>query len=68
MTSPAAVMNQDQAASYLGVSPRTMEQWRLRGGGPSFVRIGPRCIRYRQAALDSWLMAREVTSAAPPDI
>jgi len=60
------LMNQDQAASYLGLSPRTLEQWRLKGGGPAFVRMSQRCVRYRQVALDAWLQAREVTSTSAP--
>ncbi len=28
------------AAAYLGISPRTMESWRVRGGGPPFLKLG----------------------------
>lgn len=70
MTTPqqsaAALMNQDQAAALLGVSPRTLEQWRLKGGGPAFVRMSHRCVRYRRETLDAWLVAREVTSTSAP--
>lgn len=44
----------DQAAAYLNVKPRLMENWRWRKCGPDFVKIGNR-IRYRQEALDSFI-------------
>lgn len=44
----------EQAADFLGVSPRTMERWRLRRVGPSFVKLSARAIRYSSAALRHW--------------
>lgn len=44
----------DEAASYLNVKPRLMENWRWRKCGPAFVKIGQR-IRYRQEDLDSFI-------------
>lgn len=64
--SQTPLMNQGQAASYLGLSARTLENWRLKGGGPAFVRMSQRCVRYRREALDLWLMSREVTSTSAP--
>lgn len=60
------LMNQGEAAGYLGLSARTLENWRLKGGGPAFVRMSQRCVRYRREALDMWLCAREVTSTSAP--
>lgn len=61
-----SLMNQAEAAGYLGLSARTLENWRLKGGGPAFVRMSQRCVRYRREALDLWLNAREVTSTSAP--
>lgn len=33
-----------QAAEVLGVSPRTLEDWRLRGGGPVYRKVGRRLV------------------------
>jgi len=44
-----------QAANQLAVSPRTMEDWRLRGGGPPFVKLGSRCVRYRMEDLEQFI-------------
>lgn len=35
-----------EAGAVLGVSPRTLEDWRLRGGGPQFRKLGRRIVRY----------------------
>lgn len=40
-----------EAGRLLGLSPRTLEDWRLRGGGPLFRKIGRRIVRYLQSDL-----------------
>lgn len=56
--SPSPLLNQRDAASYLSVEPRTLEAWRCRGGGPPFVRISARAIRYRREDLSRWIEER----------
>lgn len=46
-----------QAARYLGVSPRTLEDWRQTGGGPRFLKLG-RAVRYRIKELDQFAEER----------
>lgn len=36
----SSYVNQNLAAAYLNVSPRTMERWRYEGVGPVFSRVG----------------------------
>lgn len=36
-----------EAAKFLSVTPRTLEQMRQHGSGPLYVRLTPKCIRYR---------------------
>ena len=48
------LISEKQAAKYLSLSPRTLRNWRVRGGGPPFVRISARCIRYRPEDLEAW--------------
>ena len=57
------------AAKYIGVSPRTLEAWRLRGGGPPFHKPkGARIVLYRRDELDAWAGgSRSSTSQAEPD-
>jgi hypothetical protein len=42
-----------EAAYLAGLSVRTFEGLRLRGGGPSYVKLG-RAVRYRRADVVAW--------------
>ena len=55
---PQALLNQRQAADLIGVSERTLECWRSRGGGPPFVKISRRAVRYRRQDIDQWVGER----------
>lgn len=46
------------AAAFLGYSVRALQNWRVRGGGPQFVRVSGRSIRYRRRDLIEWAEAR----------
>lgn len=60
-----AVLSTPEAAEYLNIPQGTLEVWRSRGreGGPPFVRLG-RCVRYRIASLDAYLLESEQGGAA----
>jgi hypothetical protein len=46
------------AALLLAVSPRTLEAWRLRGGGPRYVCLtNGRTVRYRKSDIDAFIVA-----------
>ncbi len=49
-------LNTPQSAKFLTLSPRTLEKWRLTGGGPPFRRLGRRIV-YRLADLRAWVEA-----------
>ena len=59
-------LNERQAAQKIGVTASAMQAWRLRGGGPPFVKISCRCIRYAESELDAWMQARRVSSTSEP--
>ena len=40
------LLTTSEAADILTVSVRTLEDWRLRGGGPLFCKLGARLVRY----------------------
>jgi len=58
-------INQKQAAEHLGVKVRTLEDYRLRGGGPTFYKLGARVV-YDTVELDGWLAARRRISTSDP--
>lgn len=50
----------DDAAKLIGVSPKTLANWRCLGKGPAYIRLGksPRAqVLYRYEDLDAWLNA-----------
>lgn len=59
------VLPTEHAATYLGLSPKTLETLRTRGGGPPFLKLGRRVV-YRKADLDTWLAARVRRSTSDP--
>jgi excisionase family DNA binding protein len=50
-----------QAAKFLSVSVRTLQNWRIKQSGPPFIRIG-RAVRYRRSDLSTWIDANTVGS------
>ena len=44
-----------EAGAFLGISPRTLEDWRLRGGGPVFRKLGRRLVRYVRDDLEAFI-------------
>lgn len=55
-----------EAGAFLGMSPKTLANWRVRGFGPTFVKLGGRGgkVRYRRTDLEDFLdsLARQSTS------
>ena len=48
----------------LTLSPRTLEALRLRGGGPPFILVTDRAVRYRREDLWQWISTRRRTSTS----
>lgn len=46
------------AADFLGYSVRALRNWRTRGGGPHYVKVSSRSVRYRRRDLTAWAEAR----------
>ncbi|MDP3949505.1 AlpA family transcriptional regulator [Microbacterium sp.] len=59
----ASLISPASLADALGTTERTLSEWRIRGYGPSYLRVG-RTVRYRPEAVDSWLLAQERKSTA----
>lgn len=49
------LLNEHDAAAFLGYTNRALQNWRLRGGGPRFVKVSGRSIRYRRCDLNDWV-------------
>ncbi|MEO0644490.1 MAG: helix-turn-helix domain-containing protein [Pseudomonadota bacterium] len=51
------LLTTDQAAACLGTTKRTLEAWRYEGGGPVFVKLGGRLVRYKPRDLEAFVEA-----------
>lgn len=58
------IMNEHDAAELLGYTVRALQNWRVRGGGPKFVKVSARSIRYRMRDLLDWIDAHTVASTS----
>ncbi len=65
-TDPDRLMNEHEAAEVLCYSVRALQNWRSRGGGPKFIKVSARSIRYRRRDLLDWIEARTVASTSQP--
>jgi excisionase family DNA binding protein len=58
-----ALHRTDEAANRLSVAVSTLEAWRVRGGGPEFIKLG-KAVRYSDEALEKFLTSRTRTSTS----
>ena len=58
------LLNEHQASKLFGLTPRWFQKKRLEGGGPPFIRISSRCIRYQKKSLLDWAESYLVTSTS----
>ncbi len=61
-----SLIDESESADFLDLTPRSMQAMRQRGGGPRFIRISARCIRYRRIDLKAWADARMRSSTSDP--
>jgi predicted DNA-binding transcriptional regulator AlpA len=53
-----------EAAARLGLAPGTLDKMRVRGDGPTYLRLTPRRVVYAVDALDAWARARQFNSTS----
>ncbi len=58
------LLTTDDVATITGLSPETLAQWRWLKKEIPFVRLGKKCVRYRQSDIDAWLAKRLVSVAS----
>ena len=58
------LVTEKEAAKFLGYSVRALQNWRLRGGGPPFVKVSSRSVRYRRGDFRDWAHERRRTSTS----
>lgn len=58
-------LTEKEAAARLALSSRTLQQWRVTGGGPPFLKLGA-SVRYDERDLEQWAAAQVRRSTADP--
>jgi predicted DNA-binding transcriptional regulator AlpA len=62
------LLDEDEAAEFLGLSPRTMQGMRVSGNGPDYVKLGSRAVRYRLSDLEEYIEDRIQSSTSEDDL
>ena len=58
------MMDENSAAEFIGYTVRALQNWRVKGGGPKFVKVSGRSIRYRRRDLIEWAESLLVASTS----
>lgn len=53
----ADLLDENEAAASLSVAVQTLRNWRWKGEGPRYVKVGSRLVRYRRADLAAFVEA-----------
>jgi len=61
-----ALIDEKAAGDFLGLTARTMQAMRQRGGGPPFIALSARCIRYTRRRLKTYADERLKASTSDP--
>lgn len=63
----ADTFTEKELAARWKMTARTLQNWRAKGIGPRFIRIGERSIFYRLADVEAYEQANVVGKLTPPD-
>ena len=55
---PNQLMTEKDVANLICITPRALQNWRLRGGGPEYVKIG-RSVRYQRSDVIKFIEERK---------
>jgi predicted DNA-binding transcriptional regulator AlpA len=58
------LIDERAAADVLCYSVRALQNWRYRGGGPHYVKVSARSVRYRRRDLLAWINARTIANTS----
>ena len=61
-----SLIDEKAAGAFLNLTDRTLQEKRQKGGGPRFIRLSSRCIRYRRIDLKQWADEHVRASTSDP--
>ena len=53
------LLTEKEAAELICYSQRALQNWRVRGGGPAYVKVSSRSIRYQRRDVLNWIEQRK---------
>ena len=57
------LINQAELSRLIDKPEGTLEQWRHKGIGPPFIKVGGRSVRYRPSDVEAWLEGQRVATS-----
>lgn len=57
MLAPSDLLDEKEAAAIYVMTVSTLRNWRSKGEGPRFLKVGKRAVRYRRADLEAFIAA-----------
>lgn len=61
---PTNLLKPKDAAEYLNFTLSALAAWRCRGGGPKYLKVNGKDVRYRLTDLDIWIEERMTESTS----
>lgn len=58
------LITEQEAAKFVGYSVRALQNWRVRGGGPAFIKVSSRSVRYCRKDLISWRDSKRIANTS----
>ena len=58
------LLTESEAADLICYSRRALQNWRVRGGGPKYVNVSSRSVRYKLGDVLDWFDARKQKNTA----
>lgn len=52
---PSAMPDEKELSLEINVAIATLRNWRSKGEGPAFVKLGKRSVRYKRSAIDAFI-------------
>ena len=58
------LLTESEAADLICYSRRALQNWRVRGGGPKYVKVSSRSVRYQLGDVLDWIDERKQSHSA----
>jgi predicted DNA-binding transcriptional regulator AlpA len=60
----SVLLTPEEVAARLKKETSTLQSWRMRGGGPAYIKMGHRTVRYRLEDVEAWERKNQFNNTA----